>query len=74
MNFIDYIWGCVVYNFRCDMPQTLASNVSSWFIDLNFIFGSCVMFMNSRMIFEVIRNKISWQEIMSINKVKFEDI
>ena len=56
------------------MPQTLASNISSCFIDLNFIFGSCVMFMNSRMIFEVIRNKISWQEIMSINKVKFEDI
>ena len=32
------------------------------------------MFMNTRTIFEVIRIEISWQKIMSIIKVKFEDI
>ena len=72
MNFIDLlrdvlfiILGVICLN---------ASNVSSCFIDLDFIFGSCVMFMNTRTIFEVIRDKISWQHSMSIIKVKLEDI
>ena len=56
MNFIDYVWGYFVYNFGCDMPYNFASNISSCFIDLNFILGSCVMFMNTRTICEVIGN------------------